>query len=129
VLRDPQHVTDHFYQFIYSSGGYTPRRSFLHMLWLCCIWVLWNEWNQRLLSNNVKAIMQLMEKVKITSLSWLEVKNVCFPFGYHMWWQQPLVCLEIDRPLFTTFCFSMIDCCIFVLLLFAFLVLGSITSC
>jgi len=39
--------------------------------------------------------MQLMEKVKITSLTWLKVKNVCFPFGYHMWWQQRLVCLGI----------------------------------
>jgi len=34
---DPQNVMDHFSQFIYSSGGYTTRRSFLHMIWLCCI--------------------------------------------------------------------------------------------
>ena len=34
---DPQHVLEHFNQFKYSSGGYTPRRSFLHMIWLCCI--------------------------------------------------------------------------------------------
>jgi len=86
---DPHHVMDHFHQFIYSLGGHKSRRSFLHMIWLGCIWVLWNERNHRLFSNNVKSIMQLMEKVKITTLSWLKSKNVCFPFGYHMWWQQP----------------------------------------
>jgi len=43
---DPQHVTDHFNQFVLSSGGYVPRWSFLHLIWLCCIWVLWNERNQ-----------------------------------------------------------------------------------
>ena len=34
---DLQHVMDHFFQFVYSSGGYTPRHSFLHLIWLCCI--------------------------------------------------------------------------------------------
>jgi len=28
--------------------------------------------------------MQLLEKVKITSLTWLKAKNVCFLFGYHI---------------------------------------------
>jgi len=65
---DPQHVMEYFHQFIYSSGGHTSRRSFLHMTWLCCIWVLWNERNHQLFSNNVKSIMQLLEKVKITTL-------------------------------------------------------------
>ena len=92
---EPQHIVDHCHQFRYSSGGYIPRRSFLHMIWLYCIWVLWNERNHRLFSNKVKSIMQLLEKVKITTLNWLKAKNVCFSFGYHMWWQQPLVCLGI----------------------------------
>jgi len=42
---------------------------------------MWNEKNHRLFSNNFKSIMQLIEKVKITTLSWLKAKNVCFPFG------------------------------------------------
>ena len=92
---DPQQVVDHYYQFVHSSGGYTPRRSFLHLIWLCGIWVLWNERNQRLFANTARTTMQLLEKVKITSLKWLKAKNVGFPFGYHMWWQRPLVCLGI----------------------------------
>jgi hypothetical protein len=51
---DPQNVTDHCQRFRFSTGGYFPRRSFLHMIWLCCIWVIWNEQNQRLFSNKVK---------------------------------------------------------------------------
>jgi len=93
---DPLHVMDHFHQFIYVAGGRISRRSFLHMTWLCCIWILRKERNHRLFSNMVTSTMlQLMEKVKITTLSWLKAKNVCFPFGYHMWWQQPLICLGI----------------------------------
>ena len=34
---DPHQVTDRFNQFVYSSGGYAPHRSFLHLIWLCCI--------------------------------------------------------------------------------------------
>ena len=36
----PQQVTDHFYQFVHSSSGNARRRSFLQLIWLCCIWVL-----------------------------------------------------------------------------------------
>jgi len=34
---DPQQGTDHFYEFFHSSGAYAPRRSYLHLVWLCCI--------------------------------------------------------------------------------------------
>ncbi|XP_024626870.1 uncharacterized protein [Medicago truncatula] len=81
---DLQQVLDHYYQFVYSSGGYTSRRYFLQLIWLCGIWVLWNERNQRLVANTARTTVQLLEKVKITSLKWLKAKNVCFPFGYHM---------------------------------------------
>jgi len=86
---------DHFYQFIHSTGGYTPRRSFLHLIWLCCIQVLWSERNHQLFSNDAKSVTQLMEKVKITSLSWLKVKNACFPFGYTCLKARVCVCLYI----------------------------------
>lgn len=92
---DPLQVTDHFNQFVHSSGGYVPRRSFLHLIWLCCIWVIWNERNQRLFSNKANTMEQLLEKVKLFSLRWLKAKNVSFPFGFHLWWQQPLACLGI----------------------------------
>jgi len=40
---DPQHVMDHFHQFIYVAGSHVSRRSFICMIWLCCIWILWKE--------------------------------------------------------------------------------------
>ncbi|AES68202.1 transmembrane protein, putative [Medicago truncatula] len=92
---DPHQVLDHYYQFVYSSGGYAPRRSFLHLIWLCGIWVIWNKRNYRLFVNTAKTTEQLLEKVKITSLKWLKAKNVCFPFDYHLWWQHPLAGLGI----------------------------------
>jgi len=97
---DPQQVLDHYYQFVYSSGGYAPRRTFLHLIWLWGIWGLWNERNQRLFANKVKRTTRLLDKVKITSLRWLKAKNVCFPFGYHMWWQHSFICLGISWCLF-----------------------------
>jgi len=92
---DPHQVTDHFNQFIYSSGGYAPCRSFLHLIWLCCIWVIWNERNQRLFAKKANTMVQLLEKVKMYSLRWLKAKNVCFPFGY-----QASSCLFRDRLMF-----------------------------
>jgi len=34
---DPDLVHDHLVQFIHSSGGLWVRRSFLQLIWLCCI--------------------------------------------------------------------------------------------
>ncbi|MCH93793.1 70 kDa peptidyl-prolyl isomerase, partial [Trifolium medium] len=44
---DPILLQDHFVQFIHSAGGLRARRSFLQLIWLCCIWVVWNERNNR----------------------------------------------------------------------------------
>jgi len=93
---DPQHILNHYYQFVYSLDSYASRRSFLNLIWLCGIWVLWNERNQRLSANIAKTTVQLLENVKITSLKWLKAKNAYFSFGYHMWWQSLLACLGIS---------------------------------
>jgi len=37
---DPQHISDHFLQFIHYAGGLKSRRSFFHLIWLQCVWVL-----------------------------------------------------------------------------------------
>lgn len=79
-LVDSQHIMDHFTQFAYSLGGFKSRRFFLRLTWLCTVWVLWNERNNRLFSNKAKSIMQFLDKVKMTILGWLKAKNVCFPF-------------------------------------------------
>ena len=69
VSVDPQHIMDHFHRFAYSSGGYKPRQTFLQLIWLCTVYVLWTERNNRLFSNKLNSIMQFMQNVKITSLN------------------------------------------------------------
>jgi hypothetical protein len=45
---DPYLLHDHFVQFVYSAGGTRARRSFMPLLWLCCIWVVRQERNNRI---------------------------------------------------------------------------------
>jgi len=53
-----------------------------------------------LFANKTNTTVQLLEKVKIYSLRWLKTKNVCFPFGYHMWLQNLLPCLGLTDVYF-----------------------------
>jgi hypothetical protein len=41
---------DHFLQFTHSAGGSRAHRSFMQLLWLCCIW--WFEQNNRIFKTN-----------------------------------------------------------------------------
>jgi len=46
---EPFRVSEHFYQFVYSVGGTRTCRSFMQLIWLCCVWVIWNERNNSVL--------------------------------------------------------------------------------
>jgi hypothetical protein len=39
---------DHFLQFTYSAGGSRARCFFMQLLWLCYIWVVWHERNNKI---------------------------------------------------------------------------------
>ncbi|PNX70272.1 70 kDa peptidyl-prolyl isomerase, partial [Trifolium pratense] len=43
-----QTPSDHFVQFSASAGGPRARRSFLQLIWLAVVWVVWTERNHRL---------------------------------------------------------------------------------
>jgi len=92
---DTQAIHDHFHQFIYYTGGMKARRNFLHLIWLLCSWILWNERNNRLFKNQECTSYQLLKKVKYYSLWWLKPKQVTFVFGTQMWWSILLMCLGI----------------------------------
>ncbi|KAK2381678.1 hypothetical protein QL285_069269 [Trifolium repens] len=47
-MVDAHTLPAHFVQFTYSVGGLRARRSFLQLIWLACVWILWNERNHRL---------------------------------------------------------------------------------
>ncbi|KAK2377022.1 hypothetical protein QL285_077753 [Trifolium repens] len=40
-------LRDHFVQFTFSAGVSRARRSFLQLIWLVCVWVVWTERNHR----------------------------------------------------------------------------------
>ncbi|XP_024636608.1 uncharacterized protein [Medicago truncatula] len=48
---DTNVLLDHFLQFVNLSGGGKAARDFLQLIWLLCVWVLWNERNNRLFKN------------------------------------------------------------------------------
>ncbi|GAU29681.1 hypothetical protein TSUD_53330 [Trifolium subterraneum] len=90
---DPHNLTDHFLQFTFSSGGLSVRRSFLQLTWLVCVWVIWNERNQRLFRNSEQSLPQLLDKVKLYSYWWLKTTNINLVSNYHSWWTSHFTCL------------------------------------
>jgi hypothetical protein len=67
-------ICEHFQQFTHYTGHSKTRCSFLQLLWLLCIWLVWNERNNRLCNNTETSIEQLLDKVKFHSLWWLKAK-------------------------------------------------------
>ncbi|GAU21854.1 hypothetical protein TSUD_33500 [Trifolium subterraneum] len=59
---DPSQLHDHFVQFTHSAGGLLVRRSFLQLLWLCTIWVLWHERNSRIFKKKEMTVHQMLDK-------------------------------------------------------------------
>ena len=49
-------VSYHFYQFVYSTCGLRARRSCMKLIWMCCVWVIWNERNNRVFKNKESTI-------------------------------------------------------------------------
>jgi hypothetical protein len=64
---DPLRVSEHFYPFVYSASGSRTCRSLMQLIWLCCVWVVWNERHSRILKNTKNTIHHLVEKVKLQS--------------------------------------------------------------
>jgi len=93
---EPYVICDHFVQFIHYTGSAKKRTSFLQLIWLLCVWMIWNERNNRLFNNIQISIDQLLEKVNFHSFWWLKAKNTTFVYGSQSWWSDPLLCLGID---------------------------------
>jgi hypothetical protein len=89
-------VHDHFTQFVASLGGSRARRSFLQLVWLCCISVMWRERNNRVFKATGATIQQLLDKVKLFTFWWLKAHNVHLGINIHRWWSSPRECLGIE---------------------------------
>jgi hypothetical protein len=93
---DAHTLSDHFVQFTYSAGGLRARRSFLQLVWLACVWVVWNERNHRIFRNAANSVHQLLDKVKTFSYRWMRTTDATLAINFHCWWSNPLLCLGID---------------------------------
>jgi len=100
---DPHSISEHFLQFIHYTGSSKALRSFLQLLWLLRVWLIWSERNNRVLNNIKTPILQLLEKVKFHSLWWLKANNAKFVYSLQRWWSDPLICLGIDWPVFLVY--------------------------
>ncbi|CAJ2641163.1 unnamed protein product, partial [Trifolium pratense] len=60
-------LRDHFIQFTSSAGGSRARRSFLQLIWLVCVWVVWTERNHRLFRGSADMPHVLLDKIKLFS--------------------------------------------------------------
>lgn len=78
---DPRSITYHFIQFIHFDDGLKARHYFLQLVWLLCVWIVWNERNGRFFRNLENTILQLLEKVKYLSLWWLKANKANFVYG------------------------------------------------
>jgi len=95
----PPNLHDHFFQFTNSIGMFRKRRSFMQLLWLLCVRIVWNERNNRIFKNIQTTMIELLEKVKYNTFWLLKANNSNFVYGTHRWWSDPLLCLGIDWPL------------------------------
>jgi hypothetical protein len=71
---DAPTIPDHLVQ-TFSVGDLRGRRSFLHLVWLACVWVVWNERNYRLFRNATCIVHQLLDKIKMFEVAG---DNECF---------------------------------------------------
>ncbi|CAJ2640326.1 unnamed protein product [Trifolium pratense] len=73
---DANSLPDHFVQFTQSAGGQRAQWSFMQLIWLACVWILWHERNYRLFRNTTSFLHQMLDKVKLFSYWWLKSTNV-----------------------------------------------------
>ncbi|CAJ2632137.1 unnamed protein product [Trifolium pratense] len=94
-LTNSSTIRDHFVHFTSSAGGSRARRSFLQLVWLVSVWVIWTERNHRLFRGSTSTSHQLLDKMNLFSYRWLKSKNVTLALNYHSWWSSPLLCLGL----------------------------------
>jgi hypothetical protein len=86
---ESQTLSDHLLQFKYSSEGPRARRSFLQLICLLCVWVVWTKRNHRLFRNSALTVSQLLDKIKL-HYWWLKTTNITLISNNHSCWSSPL---------------------------------------
>ncbi|CAJ2653268.1 unnamed protein product [Trifolium pratense] len=66
-VTDSSTIREHFVHFTSSLGDSRARRSFLQLIWLVSVWVIWTERNHRLFRGSTSTSIQLLDKIKLFS--------------------------------------------------------------
>ncbi|GAU10634.1 hypothetical protein TSUD_421120, partial [Trifolium subterraneum] len=90
-----QTLSDHFIQFTTSAGGTRARRSFMQLIWLACVWVVWTKRNHRLFRGSANSSLHMLDKIKTFSFRWLTAQSCTLALNYHSWWSSPMLCLGL----------------------------------
>ncbi|GAU23355.1 hypothetical protein TSUD_334020 [Trifolium subterraneum] len=76
-LVTAQMLSDHFVQFTISAGGTRARGSFMQLIWLACVWVVWTERNHRLFRGSADSSLHMLDKIKTFSYRWASIQIQC----------------------------------------------------
>jgi len=88
----PLHVSDHFTQLCVGGGGPQVQQTILNVIWFAIVWEIWKERNNRIFNDKECSILQIVDKIKSLSYSWLKEK-FHISLNYHGWWLSPLAVL------------------------------------
>jgi len=91
----PQHLQKHFIQFSYIAGSSKVRQSILQVIWFATVWEIWKERYNRLFTDKIYTVTQVVDKIKSLTFMWLKAKFNTFPFNFHGWWLSPFTLLDI----------------------------------
>jgi len=89
----PANIMDHFLQFSSTSGYAKGRKSFMSLIWFATSWVLWKERNNRIFWGEENTTIKLLENIILLSFWWHKAKFTAFPYQFHDWCQNSLLCL------------------------------------
>jgi len=92
----PGSCRDHFTHFGHLAGLPHSSYSFLQLIWMACVWVIWKERNSRVFHQKITDYQTLADKVKLLPFQWLKANLQTFVFSYHDWWLHPLLCMDVE---------------------------------
>ncbi|GAU49095.1 hypothetical protein TSUD_137800 [Trifolium subterraneum] len=78
-----------------SAGGLRARRSFMQLIWLVSVWVVWHERNSRLFRGSANSVQHMLDKIKAFSYRLMKATSSTLALNYHCWWSCLLLCLSL----------------------------------
>ncbi|PNX67705.1 hypothetical protein L195_g055768 [Trifolium pratense] len=85
-LVTAQTLSDHFVQFTILAGGLRARRSFMQLIWLACVWVVWIERKHRLFRGSTNSLHHMLDKIKMFTYRWLKATSSSLALNCRSWW-------------------------------------------